>query len=144
MCYFFQTVEVNRLNSEIDILQNQLADVKTDFNNLSKQQEVVSSQKDDKASLIEDAIKDLPKTLTSSKNSTTGSNSPECFEIIDRTSVGAKKRDSIITLEDNISNNSFNTNEWTSIGVNTQENFDKELSPKGRSPVLPNTAELTE
>lgn len=115
--------------------------------NLLKQNENSSSHKVDKTSLIEDAMKDAVKNTASSKNSTTGSNSPECFEIIDRSSVSAKKRDSIITLEDNISNNSFNTNEWTSIGVNTNENFVKispQISPKERSPQLPNNLEFTE
>lgn len=134
---------MNSLKSEIESLQKQLGDIKAN----SDKQNDVSSQKIDKASLIEDAMKELGKNATSSKNSTTGSNSPECFEIIDRSSVGAKKRDSIITLEDNISNNSFNTNEWTSIGVNTNENFDKvssEMSPKERSPPLPNSLGFTE
>lgn len=140
----FQKAEVNSLKSEIESLQKQLSDIKADSD---QQNDNVSSQKIDKASLIADAMKELSKNATSSKNSTTGSNSPECFEIIDRSSVGAKKRDSIITLEDNISNNSFNTNEWTSIGVNTNENYDKvsaEMSPKERSPPLPNNLGFTE
>lgn len=136
------------LSSEMESLRKELTDIKTEYDNLSKQSEIIASQKEEKAFLIEDAIKDLPKNIASSKNSTTGSNSPECFEIIDRNSVGVKKRDSVITLEDNISNNSFNTNEWTSISVNTHhDNFDKassEVSPKDTSPVLPNTQEFTE
>lgn len=114
-----------------------------DFNSV-KQNEEASSQKNDNSSLIEDAMKELPKNVTSSKNSTTGSNSPECFEIIDKSSLSVKKRDSIITLEDNISNNSFNTNEWTSIGVNANESFDKDILPKERSPTLPSSLELNE
>lgn len=124
---------MDTLKCEIEHLQNELSD------NLQKRNESISSHRIDKTTLIEDAMKELPK---SSKNSTTGSNSPECFEIIDRHSINVKKRDSIITLEDNISNNSFNTNEWTSIGVNSNENFDKgsvEISPKEHSPALPNT-----
>lgn len=123
-------------------MQNQLSDIAS-----VKNIEEISSHKTDKTLLIEDAMKDLPKNITSSKNSTTGSNSPECFEIIDKNSISVKKRDSIITLEDNISNNSFNTNEWTSIGVNTNENFDKVstgISPKERSPAIPNSLEFTE
>lgn len=130
------------LKSEIEHLQNQLSDI-----NSGTQNDDISSHKIDKTALIEDAMKELPKNVTSSKNSTTGSNSPECFEIIDRNSISAKKRDSIITLEDNISNNSFNTNEWTSIGVNANEHFDKgsiEISPKERSPALPNNLEFNE
>lgn len=115
--------------------------------NSETQNDDISSHRIDKTALIEDAMKELPKNVTSSKNSTTGSNSPECFEIIDKNSISAKKRDSIITLEDNISNNSFNTNEWTSIGVNANEHFDKgsiETSPKELSPALPNNLEFNE
>lgn len=135
----FQTAEVNALKEEVGNLQIQLKDKKAEYDSVN-----ISSQKIDKTSLLEDAMKELPKNVTSSKNSTTGSNSPECFEIIDRNIVSVKKRDSIITLEDNISNNSFNTNEWTSIGVNTNENVSSEISPKAKSPQIPSSLEFTE
>lgn len=62
---------------------------------------------------------------------TPDSNSPECFEIIDRTSV-TKARDSII-MEDNVSNNSLNVNDWTNVTV--QERTD-EFSRRGQQNAL--------
>lgn len=116
--------ENKKLKSEIVNLELQLSDMKTENLNLKTQNEMTSSQKPYKSAIDEPG--NLPKNVTSSKNSTTGSNSPECFEIIDQNSVMVKKRDSIITyLEDNISNNSFNTSEWTNISVNVCDTYDK-------------------
>lgn len=92
--------------------------------NLQTQNDITSSQKTYKSAI--DETTSLSKNVTSSKNSTTGSNSPECFEIIDQNSVIVKKRGSIITYsEDNISNNSFNAGEWTNISVNIRDTYDK-------------------
>lgn len=105
-------------------LELQLADIKTENLNLQTQNDITSSQKTYKTTIEEGTI--LTKNITSSKNSTTGSNSPECFEIIDQNSMSIKKRDSIITYsEDNISNNSFNAGEWTNISVNIRDAYEK-------------------
>ncbi|KAG5900415.1 hypothetical protein JTB14_029302 [Gonioctena quinquepunctata] len=45
------------------------------------------------------------------------SDSPERFEFVDKNIYLVKKRDSIITLEDNVSNNSFNTSDWTNLSL---------------------------
>lgn len=101
-----------------------MSDIKTENLNLQTQNDITSSQKTYKTT-IEEAT-NLSKNIASSKNSTTGSNSPECFEIIDQNSVIIKKRDSIITYsEDNISNNSFNASEWTNISVNIRDTYEK-------------------
>lgn len=124
---------------EVSNVEFQINEIKTENEYLREQRENASSHKNDKTLITDEAMRDLPKNVASSKNSTTGSNSPECFEIIDRNSIVTKKRDSIVTLEDNSSNNSFNPNDWTNINVNTQDVYDKvsQSSPKERSPALP-------
>lgn len=46
-----------------------------------------------------------------------GSDSPERFEIVDKNMSLFKQRDSIVTLDDNISNNSFNTSDWMNLNI---------------------------
>lgn len=46
-----------------------------------------------------------------------GNESPERFEIIDKNMSVFKERDSVISLDDNISNNSFNTSEWINLNI---------------------------
>lgn len=59
---------------------------------------------------------DLPLKNTPNSKDSLGSESPsERFEIIDKNMTVFKKRDSIITLEDNISNSSLNVNDWTNL-----------------------------
>ncbi|KAJ8942002.1 hypothetical protein NQ314_010231 [Rhamnusium bicolor] len=46
-----------------------------------------------------------------------GSDSPERFEIIDKSMSIFKKTDTVSTLEDNISNSSFNTGDWLNLNI---------------------------
>lgn len=107
-----QKMKVELLNLEL-----QISDLKSENVNLKKQNEAATCQ-------VNEIVTDPQKNISSSKNSVSGSDSPECFEIIDRSTI-LKKRDSIITLEDNISNNSFNPSEWTNVTVGANENYEK-------------------
>jgi hypothetical protein len=70
------------------------------------------------------------KSTPNSKDSL-GSESPsERFEIIDKNITFFKKRDSVVTLEDNISNNSFNVNDWTNLTMTIHDSTHIEKNPQ--------------
>lgn len=58
-----------------------------------------------------------PKYNTKIEKDSIGSDSPERFEIVDKNMPLFKQRGSIVTLDDNISNNSFNTNDWMNLNI---------------------------
>lgn len=74
-------------------------------------------------------------STTSSKNSSSDSNSPEHFEIIDRNTLPVKKQDSII--DDNVSNNSLNESDWTNLTLNTSEMIEDVGEKKTITPNIP-------
>lgn len=65
-----------------------------------------------------------PKYNIKTEKDSLGSDSPERFEIVDKNMPIFKQRDSIVTLDDNISNNSFNTNEWMNLNIPQDSQMD--------------------
>nr|XP_023025096.1 lisH domain and HEAT repeat-containing protein KIAA1468 homolog isoform X2 [Leptinotarsa decemlineata] len=72
-----------------------------------------------KTPAIDSASTEIPYTNRTEidKESTDSSDPPERFEFIDKNVYLEKKRDSIVTLEDNVSNNSFDTSDWTNLSL---------------------------
>lgn len=70
-----------------------------------------------------------PKYNIKIEKSSTGSDSPERFEMVDKNMPLFKQRDSIVTLDDNISNNSFNTSEWMNLNI-SQDTQMEQVSKK--------------
>ncbi|XP_049819532.1 RAB11-binding protein RELCH homolog isoform X2 [Aethina tumida] len=103
--------EMQNLKAKLSNTENECSNLKTQNLNLQKENDLLSS------SITNEDLAMIPKKPPS--KGSMGSESPERFEMID------KKSDSIIMLEDNISNNSFNTNEWTNLCIN--ENKDCEF-----------------
>lgn len=102
---------MQNLKAKLSNTENECSNLKTQNLNLQKENDLLSS------SITNEDLAMIPKKPPS--KGSMGSESPERFEMID------KKSDSIIMLEDNISNNSFNTNEWTNLCIN--ENKDCEF-----------------
>lgn len=104
------------MESQMCTLQNEMIDCK-------KQNDLlVYNQKN---YLLNDNISDIPKQTISisSKNSTIGSNSPEHFEIIDKSTLLNKTEEGIVSLDDNISSNSFNETDWNDVTINLNESY---------------------
>lgn len=58
-----------------------------------------------------------PKYNIKIEKSLSDNESPERFEMVDKNMPLFKQRYSIVTLDDNISNNSFNTSEWMTLNI---------------------------
>ncbi|CAH0546958.1 unnamed protein product [Brassicogethes aeneus] len=115
----------NKLEDELLNIKSKLKDIENECSNLNclnlnlqKENDLLSS------SLNNEDLSELAKKLPSNKGSL-GSDSPERFEIID------KKSESIIIMEDNVSNNSFNINEWTNLCITENKEGDFQKESKG-------------
>ncbi|KAI4469951.1 rab11-binding protein relch [Holotrichia oblita] len=111
-----KNVKLNQMESQICALQNEIMDCK-------KQNDLLLYNQ--RNYLLNDNISDIPKQTisVSSKNSTIGSNSPEHFEIIDKSNILSKTEEGIVSLDDNISSNSFNETDWNDVTINTNESY---------------------
>lgn len=111
-----KNVKLNQMESQMCALQNEMMDCK-------KQHDLLLFNQ--RNYLLNDNISDIPKQTisVSSKNSTIGSNSPEHFEIIDKSNILSKTEEGIVSLDDNISSNSFNETDWNDVTINTNESY---------------------
>lgn len=97
---------INKLEEEIKHLSSQLTSTHTDVNATN------------------------PKFNCKVEKDSIGSDSPERFEIVDKNMPLFKQRGSTLTLDDNVSNNSFNTNEWMNLNIPHEiqsDNFSKSI-----------------
>ncbi|EFA00181.1 RAB11-binding protein RELCH homolog [Tribolium castaneum] len=118
--------------SSYENLRQKIIEQEEDLKKLEAKYKNLESEYNELKSIKETEL--LPSQNKSTPNSkdSLGSESPsERFEIIDKNMTSFKKRDSIITLEDNISNSSLNVNDWTNLTITTHDSVNNESATKG-------------
>lgn len=108
-----QECELEKLQSKVYFLEADLSELKSINEQLQKEYKSIVS--DD---VLSPELKDTPDVKTSES-----SDSPERFEIIDKNMPIFKKGD----LDDTISNNSFNANDWTRISMPEKDTSDESI-----------------
>lgn len=109
--------------------KTEIENAQMEFDNIKFQEgiKIISSQLESK----EDELISLKSHSCSRANTkdSTGSNTPDRFEFIDKNVF--KTRDGITLVEDNISNNSFNTSDWMNLSIPV-ENSDNNIQTDGK------------
>lgn len=118
-----QVVQLNEKNIKLSQMESQVCSLQNEISDYKKQNDILIYNQ--KNYILTDNISDLPKQTVSlsSKNSTIGSNSPDHFEIIDKSTLLSKTEEGIVSLDDNISSNSFNETDWNDVTINTNESY---------------------
>lgn len=130
--YDFQIEKLEILQEKLLALENENSELRHSNSKLEEELKQLSSQL---------TVTHAPESSTSptynpkiEKNSI-GSESPERFEMVDKNMPLFKHRGSIVTLDDNISNNSFNPSDWMNINIQTDtqmENTSKKIDLDNR------------
>lgn len=117
--FLLQNEKLDTLKKKIHDLENENSELR--YSNTKLEEEVKQLSSQFEVTNTEDSSTN-PKFNIKIEKDSIGSNSPERFEMVDKNMSLFKQRDSIVTLDDNISNNSFNTNEWINLNIpqNTQ------------------------
>ncbi|KAF5303993.1 hypothetical protein FQA39_LY01778 [Lamprigera yunnana] len=105
-------LKIENLNHEVQKLSSKILELNTKVIDLQNENVRLCHENEDLANRKVELTLDCH-----SKNSSCGDNSPEHFEIIERSTLPVKKQDTY----DNMSNNSLNENEWTNLTINTSE-----------------------
>ncbi|KAK5642547.1 hypothetical protein RI129_008714 [Pyrocoelia pectoralis] len=123
-------LKIEKLSNEIEKLSSKILELNTKVIDLQNENVRLCHENEDLASRKVELLID-----SHSKNSSSDGNSPEHFEIIDRSTLPVKKQD----LYDNVSNNSLNESEWTNLTI-TMPNMNEEIVEESK---MSNTKSMT-
>lgn len=104
--------EIESLKRRILQFENENSDLKSENTKLNEEFKQISSQL--RLKQTDEAAVNIKYNNKTEKN-IIGSDSPETFEIIDKNMSVFKQ--SITTSDDNMSNSSFNANEWIDLNI---------------------------
>lgn len=135
---YLQKEQLEALKEKLYILESEKSELH--YSNLKLQEEnkqlavqFTESYQEERPENIKSNLLEVEINERENKDSV-GSDSPERFEIVDKNLPIFKQRGSIMTLEDNLSNNSFNANDWMNITIpqdsqteNKSKNIDLEI-----------------